>query len=511
MVPEIFKILTAEAGDPDVHIHQWLTGNVPLGITAPIEPGVGVPLCPSPESWQGERSSTLSARVEADKLLKKEVQSGYVQWCSNRAELEHWVGTLQLAKIAVLVKGTKIRLIHDLRRNGTNARVTFRERLVLPRVDDLITAIMELLQRQVSGEGLELLTLDFRDAFKQLHVVPSERPFLAGAAMNGFFSYRTVLFGVGSGPNVWCRVAAWVMWSTQAWLGADRAQTNCFVDDPIITLRGTSIQRRRMAMEVLLWWTTLGLKLVYEKGSFGPDAVWIGTHFLVNSVVNKVEISLPAKKNADLLGTLEEIMDNASIRKLAGKESWVAGVLPQLKPFGRQLWASLYKERMDQKVELVASPHMVEEVPPAHQQVLVRRLFLVDRLLDGLVLEVDASTTGGGAAWWVGARHVAHSNPPVAYGVTQWTAEDEALLGSERRDPAHQATWEAFMVLLAIRHFVTVQVRGRIVLVGDALGVWFGMVRFCAKSKKINEIAKEVAMHLAPLGHELEGCTFGVK
>ena len=64
--------------------------------------------------------------------------------------------------------------------DGTNARVIFRERLVLPRVEDLITAIMELLQRQVPGEGLELLTLDFRDAFKQLHMVPSERPFLAG-------------------------------------------------------------------------------------------------------------------------------------------------------------------------------------------------------------------------------------------------------------------------------------------------------------------------------------------
>ena len=36
--------------------------------------------------------------------------------------------------------------------------------------------------------------------------------------MGGFFSYRTVLFGVGSGLLVWCRVAAWVMRSTQAWL-----------------------------------------------------------------------------------------------------------------------------------------------------------------------------------------------------------------------------------------------------------------------------------------------------
>ena len=88
------------------------------------------------------------------------------------------------------------------------------------------------------------------------------------------------------------------MRSTQAWLGADRAQTNCFVDDPITALRGTASQRRRLAMGVLLWWRALGLKLAYEKGSFGPGAIWIGTHFTVKSVVNKVEISLPAKKNA---------------------------------------------------------------------------------------------------------------------------------------------------------------------------------------------------------------------
>ena len=61
------------------------------------------------------------------------------------------------------------------------------------------------------------------------------------------------------------------------------------------------------------------------------------------------------------------------------------------------------------------------------------------------------------------------------------------------------------MVLLAILHFVVSGVRGRIVLVGDALGVWFGMVKFCVRPGKINEIAKEVAMHVAPLGHELVG------
>ena len=75
-------------------------------------------------------------------------------------------------------------------------------------------------------------------------------------------------------------------------------------------------------MGVLLWWCSLGLKLAYEKGSFGPDAVWIGTHFLVKSVINKVEVCLPAKKNTEILSALEEIMDNSMrMSGLLGKKA----------------------------------------------------------------------------------------------------------------------------------------------------------------------------------------------
>ena len=47
-----------------------------------------------------------------------------------------------------------------------------------------------------------------------------------------------------------------------------------------------------------------------------------------------------------------------------------------------------------------------------HHSELVRHLFLVDRLLDGVVLEVDASTTGGGAACWCGDRARSQHSPP---------------------------------------------------------------------------------------------------
>ena len=72
---------------------------------------------------------------------------------------------------------------------------------------------------------------------------------------------------------------------------------------------------------------------------------------------------------------------------------------------------------------------------------LVRHLYLVDRQLDGMVLEVDASITRGGAACWFGARRL-QQGPPNAFVATSWTEEDEQLLGIERGVPAHQATWK---------------------------------------------------------------------
>ena len=53
------------------------------------------------------------------------------------------------------------------------------ERIVLPRLTDLTTSLIELIR---GGKDIDLLVLDYQDAFKQLVVDPEERRFLAGAA-----------------------------------------------------------------------------------------------------------------------------------------------------------------------------------------------------------------------------------------------------------------------------------------------------------------------------------------
>ena len=68
-------------------------------------------------------SSYEEHQVKADAILQAEVRKGYVQWAAIREELKRQVGPRQLAKIAVNVKGEKVRLIHDMRRGGTNSNV----------------------------------------------------------------------------------------------------------------------------------------------------------------------------------------------------------------------------------------------------------------------------------------------------------------------------------------------------------------------------------------------------
>ena len=270
--PGFIRGLTEAPLDPDVHIHEWLKGHVRLGITVPIPPGGVFPVV-SPQSVRREKdrirhlhakvwgadnyASYEEHKLKSDEILKNDISKGYVQWAMNREDIEQDVGPLQLAKIAVVVKGEKVCLIHDMRRNGTNSKVNFQERLVLPRVEDIVGGVVELLENKVNSEVVEFLTLDFRDALNSCtwwH--PRDLSWL--------------------GPP----------WA-EAWLSNSRAQTNCFVEDPIIPLKGTAHQRRRLAMGVLLWWLgTLSSKLQKKKKNSSKNT-FIQKHFHPKTLSSK--------------------------------------------------------------------------------------------------------------------------------------------------------------------------------------------------------------------------------
>ena len=220
-----------------------------------------------------------------------------------------------------------------MRRNGTNSKVVFHERLVLPRLRDVVQGVMVLLESKANPRGhrvshTRLQTRSSSCMWLRLKGLIWLVPRWVDSSLTGLF-YSVSVQVFWSGVESQLGLCA----STQAWLTSEHAQTNCFVDGPIIALKGTPEQRRMLAMGVLLWWSSLGLKLACEKGSFRSEVVWIGTHLMVNSRDNKVEVRLLAKKNVEIFTALSDLMDGSGViikhdevRKVAGKESWVASV-----------------------------------------------------------------------------------------------------------------------------------------------------------------------------------------
>ena len=175
--------------------------------------------------------------------MQREYEQGFFARASTREELESRFGPLVPSRMAAIVKEkgdkVKVRLVHDLRRSGINSKITLSERVVLPRISDVLEDAGALLRLCAPGEVVRFLVLDFRDAFKQLRIAADESRFLSGAGLGGWFAYVRMLFGVGSGPLLWGRVAALACRATQALLSPSEARLQCYVDDPIITARGT--------------------------------------------------------------------------------------------------------------------------------------------------------------------------------------------------------------------------------------------------------------------------------
>ena len=76
---------------------------------------------------------------------------------------------------------------------------------------------------------------------------------------------------------------------------------------------------------------------------------------------------------------------------------------------------------------------------------------------------------------------------------------------SNRVDWINGYGFRATAALIAIKLWVLPEVKGPIRIAGDAEGVLADLVQLRGKSPAVSEVAKEVALHLAPQGRDLAG------
>ena len=137
----------------------------------------------------------------------------------------------------------KKRMILDTQASSVKEATQRGQRVLLPRLLDVVYQILFLMNLAVSASmGLELMVLDFSEAFWQIPLHPDERKFFgAKLTIEGTLRYL-LYFGTVQGsrgaPLSWARTAALLMRLTFSPFDDSALRLLCFVDAPLVVLAG---------------------------------------------------------------------------------------------------------------------------------------------------------------------------------------------------------------------------------------------------------------------------------
>ena len=361
---ELAEAFAVEADDPDKEFISWLWRGCPVGVACPVPPGGVFPRVESTQAATDEirKSMTRSApwsnyssvvdepelsAAEVDRLIDKGFAKLYHSWDEVMADFE----SVLVSKLAVIVKeredGTqKVRLVLDLRRSGYNNVVKCEERIVLPRLKDLVDEALSLMEENsATDSSVFLLIADFEDAFHSLGLAESEYQYLfAKHPSNGYVSFRTVLCGGAACPLVWGRGAAFLGRSGAALFEESEARLQVYVDDPAALLAGPRAKAEHHARVLLWWWLALGIRVSWKKAKFQQRAKWIGADVDLTGS-DRVTVTIPDDFCNKVVTDIDETLKHLSVpvtklRKLAGKVGWAASISAVLWSHVAPLWAA---------------------------------------------------------------------------------------------------------------------------------------------------------------------------
>jgi len=518
---DILHGLASYLGDPDAEIAKWFHAGqgTPMGIEHTM-PHTGVfPQVPDDrappdnlqeyeEDWSNYRSAESEPQVVAD-LLSEMQANGWSTQHDTHADLK---ASLQgqdpvFSKLGLISKeredGTwKHRLIWDLLRSRVNESSTQSERIILPRVIDLVNDLLDLSTLVEPAEDVWVFIIDIKNAFHLLPLIANEKRYFCTAAFGKFQSYEVVLFGPKAAPSSWGRFGALISRLTQAVMGNTRARLQLYVDDPAIGIRGTKSCRSTSVHTIVLLWTLIKLPLAWNKAQYGPCVHWIGAKVDVEKDVVKTSITEAKLTKALIMGDSLVAKYSGTRRELAsyaGTLTHFAGIVPTLWPFIRPLWAVLYDYTPNSlpatqfhtsRIATVARWFTIFLSQP--ERLLSRRYNLATPTLASncwLRISCDASPWGMGGVRWD------HSWSPVEYFHAPISEEDVKHLKVIIGDSASMPILEALAILIAIRLWGE-QKEIAFAIRSDAQGAIQALANLRSGNSGVNRIAAELALDI---------------
>ena len=430
--PELWDAWLRAAADPEKHLVEWIRRGVPLGMSKEI-PCCGIfPMADDPEMEMEEMpeladqlgvanyKSFTDEPVHARAELSRLVEEGFaVVLPTGKAKTMHSRGIV--SKLALLVKNkedvsVKRRIIIDLLRSGGNARCKVPERIVLPRVVDVIDSFrylwstkdrMKIKSRDEEWEldedrpdggifDFEMVTADLSDAYCHLPVHPEEHQncLSPGLHQTETLMWVAMLFGFKGAPLLMGRFAACLARIWQSLIAPSEMQSQLYMDDPMWILRGPTSRRNRNLALLLYTARALGINLAWHKGSRGSQLTWIGVMFEVVQAEAVIKLTVPKKMMTEAVHDLEAwetrgMVSFKEVQQLTGRLSWIAGILPRTRWAVSIMYAVLSDAKRSENEEKKRATKRADQRPKVGL-IAVKRLELPRRWFVRLFKEPEA-------------------------------------------------------------------------------------------------------------------------
>ena len=353
--------------DPDNRIVEFIQRGVPLGMEEAIPPSNGV----FPKVRDGEKDeceeakefetlrglqnyvSVLDQIADAEIEIKRYESKGFVKrvpW----AEVPKWLGpTGTVSKLALILKqkedmSIKRRIVIDLKRSKGNSRAVVDERLILPRICDVLRKAQkmkieeDILQKEAADRGdrgemeTEIYLIDLKDAFCHFAVRESELCHCVSPSTKEgeALVWVALLFGFKSAPLLMARLSAALGRLLASLVKSWECFVQIYVDDILLMVSGSRPRREAILSMVLYTLQAFGMMLSLGKGERGSRVTWIGTVIEISE--DTMQFSIPEKMVTEVLKEIKTwpskgMVSLKSVRTITGKLSWIAGILPRLR------------------------------------------------------------------------------------------------------------------------------------------------------------------------------------
>ena len=534
--------------DPECDIAQWARHGVPLGMSQeipssngifpPVEMEEVVALPPDLDdqltinNYRSMHEDVEAAKGELDRYREK----GFAVLLDKEEAAEAFgCGTVsKLALISKLKEGPlgsvmKHRIIIDMLRSGGNQRACIPERIVLPRVSDLVKTIQKLWKerRQELPEGdpgIELVGADLSDAYCHFGVSgPELKNCLAPADpvyTDQVVLFRAMLFGFKGAPLIMGRLAAAFSRLWQAMLWREKGGLQTYMDDPVVVLMGTREERRSHLAMLLYTAKAFGINMAFHKGERGLRLTWVGVRIEVRPEEEVVVLSIPAKMIKDLQAKLKEwhgkgMVSLREVRQVTGKLSWLAGVLPRCRWCVTIMYAVMASVEHDQRsgeearrAEKRADTRTKEGLVACKRLALPQMWFLrllaePDKLMTRsisltprqphYVITTDASPFGIGGIL-AAYTPVGEAQSVMACFSQPVTKDIAEFLGVKLESSSSQGALEAWAILVALKKWQA-KLKGQAIFIkSDSMVALAVLKKFAASSATLNWVGGELAL-----------------